>query len=204
MDLDKHIRRRMHVKRGDNLPYTGWTRAINREGLAEIFNEAGFKYGCEVGVRRGGYSRVLCEKIPGLKIICVDPYTPYRGDRPSQPHMDSLYEKAKQVLAPYDATIIRKPSLEAVKDIPDGSLDFVYIDAMHEFDPVMMDIICWTPKVRMGGIVAGHDYVDSYTCGVVDAVRTYTFAHNIYAWYITYDRDSKEGNPSWFWVRKIA
>jgi len=201
-DLDKYIRIKMHVKRNDNLPHTGWTRAINREGLAEIFNEAGFKKGCEVGVRRGGYSVVLCQKIPGLELFCVDPWIPYRGRRPSQEHQDHIYEDAVRNLAPYNCHIIRKTSMEAVKDFADNSLDFVYIDAMHEFDPVMMDIICWTPKVKIGGIVAGHDYVDSYTCGVIDAVRAYTFYHNIYHWYITYDWQKKEGTPSWFWVKQ--
>jgi len=49
-------------------------------------------------------------------------------------------------------------SLEAVLMIPDISLDFVFIDAMHTYEAVKEDIRAWFPKIRSGGIVAGHDY----------------------------------------------
>jgi hypothetical protein len=202
MDLDRIIRDKLRIKRGDNLPFTGWNKLASRTTLAEIMAEVGFKYGAEIGVRYGGYSLILCQTIPELKILCVDPYMPYRGRRPDQGTMDKIYEHAKRLLSQYNVEFIRKTSMDAVKDIPDGSLDFVYIDAMHEFDPVMMDIICWTPKVRMGGIVSGHDFVESYNGGVVGAVRAYTYAHNINEWYITLDRNEKEPVPSWFWVRR--
>lgn len=49
------------------------------------------------------------------------------------------------------------PSLEAAKLFPDDSLDFVFIDASHEEADVRADIEAWQPKVRMGGVLAGHD-----------------------------------------------
>ena len=104
-------------------------------------------------------------------------------------------------MEPYDAEIIRKTSIDAVKDVPDESLDFVYIDAMHEFDYMMVDIILWTPKVRKGGIVSGHDYTPSTIfCGVIPALDAYTKTHNIDRWYIT--SESIADTPSFFWVRK--
>jgi hypothetical protein len=72
----------------------------------------------------------------------------------------------------------------------------VYIDAMHEFDPVMMDILHWAPKVRPGGIIAGHDYCWYYQGGVVQAVDAYVRAHNILTWYVT----QLDKEPSWLWV----
>ncbi len=107
-------------------------------------------------------------------------------------------ERAKQKTNGFDVEFIRKGSLDAVKDIPDGSLDFVYIDEMHEFDPVMMDLIQWNPKVKRGGIIAGHDYSNVYfQFGVIQAVQAYTYAHNIHNWYVT-DLDP---HPSFFWVK---
>jgi len=107
--------------------------------------------------------------------------------------------KAIRKTRDFTVEIIRKTSIEAVKDVPDGSLDFVYIDALHEFDPVMMDLIEWVPKVRKGGIVAGHDYSNVfYQFGVIEAVRAYTYAHNVYHWYVT-DMDH---HPSYFWVKE--
>ena len=48
---------------------------------------------------------------------------------------------------------------DAVKDIEDSSLDFVHIDGDHSYDFVMQDIILWGRKVRIGGIISGHDYL---------------------------------------------
>lgn len=52
---------------------------------------------------------------------------------------------------------LRLPSIEAAKDFEDGSIDFVYIDAAHDFDSVVADIRAWYPKVAKGGCLAGHD-----------------------------------------------
>jgi hypothetical protein len=51
-------------------------------------------------------------------------------------------------------------SVEAATKIPDHSLDFVYIDARHDYESVKEDVEAWCSKVRPGGIMAGHDYVD--------------------------------------------
>ena len=99
-----------------------------------------------------------------------------------------------------NATILRKRSMEALEDVPDGSLDFVYVDADHTFDAVMMDIICWARKVRPGGIVAGHDYYRFRRAGVVPAVDAYTAAHGITRWFLT--DYLKDRTPSWFWLRE--
>lgn len=56
--------------------------------------------------------------------------------------------------------IMRMTTHEAAKLMPDNSLDFVYIDANHHFRHVIEDINDWYPKVKAGGVFAGHDYVD--------------------------------------------
>lgn len=55
-------------------------------------------------------------------------------------------------------TIIRKTSVQAAKQFKNGSLDFVFIDGSHDTDSVCADIDAWLPKVKAGGIIAGHDY----------------------------------------------
>lgn len=192
----------MSIKRGDTVPFTGWSHTVDRVGLAAIMAEAGFAYGAEVGVRAGYYSRVLCDAIPNLHLLCVDPWAPWSGGRPSQGKQDAYLEKSRLVLAGFNVDFIRKTSMEAVKDVADGSLDFVYIDALHNFDNVMLDLIHWAPKVRPGGIVSGHDYVRLHNCGVIDAVHAYTFAHGVYHWYLTFEQNTRhEPYQTWFWVR---
>lgn len=53
---------------------------------------------------------------------------------------------------------IRLPSYEASQKYEDNSLDFVFIDAAHDFDNVLLDVKSWYPKVKIGGVIAGHDY----------------------------------------------
>lgn len=153
----------------------------NRVELAYYFNELGFKTGAEVGVAAGAFSETLCKAIPGLKLYCIDPWTTYRGNNRGGGigRHTRNYETAKERLKGYDATLIRKKSIEALTDVPDGSLDFVFIDGNHDFDYVMEDIIGWTRKVRSGGIVSLHDYYEFKNAGVIPAVNAYTEFHLI-------------------------
>mmetsp|Transcript_53398 Transcript_53398/g.125593 ORF Transcript_53398/g.125593 Transcript_53398/m.125593 type:complete len:158 (+) Transcript_53398:161-634(+) len=76
--------------------------------------------------------------------------------------------------------LIRDFSLSAVEDFDDESLDFVYLDAMHEYEFVKKDLIAWWPKVKVGGLFCGHDYKDGYmphaNFGVLSAVDEFASA----------------------------
>ena len=66
----------------------------------------------------------------------------------------------------------------------------------------MVDIIMSVPKVKINGIISGHDYGNSYRFGVIKAVEAYTFAHNIHDYYITGKVRRAKEYPSFFWVKK--
>ena len=53
---------------------------------------------------------------------------------------------------------LRMPSVAAATLFANDSLDFVFIDADHTCEAVQADITAWRPKVRAGGILAGHDW----------------------------------------------
>ena len=197
-NIHKLIWGKFGIKHGDIYPYSGgpWNTTGSRVTLAETMAELGFKIGAEIGVEKGHYSRVLCDTIPDLKLYCVDPWMPY--GRNSQGREDYLYVKAQQRLAGRNVEIMKMTSVEAAKQIENGSLDFVYIDALHDFDNVMMDIIAWAPKVKSGGIVSGHDYIILYNCGVMPAVNAYVHAHNISPLYVTAHQPEY---ISWFFVK---
>jgi hypothetical protein len=184
---------------------------VGRDDLASLFAELGFTRGVEVGVKEGAYSEVLCQRNPDLQLCSVDPYLvrdDYRDYR-DQREFNSYYEKAKARLATYNCVILREKSLDAVRRFDDRSLDFVYIDGHHNFENCANDICAWTRKVRVGGIVAGHDYVRyPSTSGihVIEVVNAFTRAYRIRPWFVLGKRDCAPGeyrdrHRSFFWVR---
>lgn len=102
--------------------------------------------------------------------------------------------------------------MEAVKDFTDNSLDFVYIDGNHQLQYVIEDITQWSKKLKVGGIISGHDYI--YTnprtaagiCHVIYGVNAYTKAYNIKDWYLLGRKENIDGEKrdkwrSWMWVK---
>lgn len=56
-----------------------------------------------------------------------------------------------------NVTKIKSLSVEAAKRF-DTMVDFVYIDASHDYGSVVADINAWLPHIRPGGWIGGHDY----------------------------------------------
>ena len=174
----------------------------NRIELAQRFAALGFKKGAEIGVASGYYSQVLLDNIPGLELLCVDSW----GRRKSR---NKCYPEALKILSMYPgAKIIKGFSMDAVKTVPDGSLDFVYIDADHTYESVKEDIREWAKKVRSGGIVSGHDYYKFKESGlgdVIKAVDEYVQEHTVdlqlTEWFHT-NRNKDDRQPSWYFVKK--
>lgn len=166
---------------------------VSRKRLMQYYGEHGLTKGAEIGVDRGRFSEYMFKVIPNLELLCVDPWHwKLRGE--------SRYQSTVKRLEPYNATVIRKTSLMASLEVPNESLDFVYIDGDHTFDFVMMDIILWAPKVKFGGVISGHDYYGFRRAGVIEAVNAYTNAHGVVKWFLTdYQKDR---TPSWFWIRE--
>ena len=195
MDIDAHIMEYFRVKKGDIPPYTGWLKS-SRADMAKVMAVAGYKEGAEIGVCKGGHALQLFKIIPGLHLYCIDPWTKY-SVRNSQKMQDENYKTTCVRLKDRNASILTKTSTQALADIEDGALDFIYIDGLHTFDAVMGDLINWAPKVKIGGMIAGHDYYAFYRSGVIEAVNAYTRAHGVDAWYLT-----RELQATFFWVKK--
>ncbi len=177
-----------------------------REDLPEFFKELGFKVGVEVGVYTGQFTERLAKA--GLQVYGVDPWMVYEdfSHSKSQRREEGHYEAAKERLASYhNCTLIRKTSMDAVKDFENESIDFVYIDGNHKFKYIAEDIWEWSKRVKKGGIVSGHDYFWEkgdyiHVKYVVDA---YAAAFNLNFWVMGHRRSPERDKwRSWMWFRR--
>ena len=84
-----------------------------------------------------------------------------------------IYQIAKDNLSPFQDKIefIIDYSTNAIKNIHDN-VDFVYIDANHDFEMVYKDLDAYYPIIKNGGVIGGHDYCPIYP-GVARAIDKY-------------------------------
>ena len=124
--------------------------------------------GVEIGVHKGGFSCLLLETWEGTKLYSVDPWRNFPASEyddvcnVSQENQEEFFQETCKRLSPFRdrSEIIRTTSDQAADRFKAGSLDFVYLDAQHHFEAIKEDIAIWAPKIRKGGILGGHDYLD--------------------------------------------
>lgn len=74
-----------------------------------------------------------------------------------------VYDAAIKNLKRFDnVTLIKEHSQLAASLFNDSSIDFVFVDAGHDYESVTNDLIVWMPKLKPSGIIAGHDYTNSF------------------------------------------
>lgn len=133
----------------------------------------------EVGCWKGKSSAYMAVEIinshKDIEFFCVDTW---QGsvEHEGMKELPLLYDIFLENMLPVQEYYfpLKMTSLEAAKKFKDKSLDFVFIDASHEYEDVKNDILAWYPKVKEGGVIAGHDfYIDEYDWfpGVKKAVQ---------------------------------
>jgi hypothetical protein len=179
------------LRRRDELPYL-----LNRLGLTGE--------GVEIGVFKGDYAEEVLNTWKGRRYYLVDPWIPYedepeQGVVPREPAAyNQLFETTKARMARFGdrAVLLRMTSLEAAPRFADGSLDFVYIDGLHTYEAVRDDVRAWFPKIKPGGLLAGHDYIDGpgphVPFGVKSAVNEFAAERGLKVGVTQRDQ------PSWF------
>lgn len=85
--------------------------------------------------------------------------------------LKSPIEAVKNNLDRFDFVDVIKMRSDYAADLfKDGTIDFCFIDADHNYEGVKRDILAWLPKIKKGGIIAGHDYGNERYPGVKQAV----------------------------------
>lgn len=127
--------------------------------------------GVEVGVFQARNASSLLQQRPNLRLTTVDPYSEVKPDstyrttadyqaRFTQDQWAAIRHTARHRLdwAAMRVTWIEQPSALAAQQVPDRSVDWVWIDGDHSPAAVAADLLAWQGKVRPGGWIGGHDY----------------------------------------------
>lgn len=142
--------------RAPYLSFIAWAHQVDVKKIAEI------------GVNKGETSLLFRNLFPQAELYLIDPWslsTDYIGSGTPISRKIKHYEKAYCAVSSQFANdpsvhILRMGSAQAAKLTP-NDFDLIFIDANHEYLHVKEDILSWLPKLRPGGILAGHDYEPS-------------------------------------------
>jgi len=186
-----------HSLEADN----GWG-SMYYDVIPSLINKFGFTSLVEVGVAFGGHLDSILEKTKIEKVYGVDSYFlqntstdsfSYDSKNYIQSDYDNLYIFTKQRLSKYGKRVdlIRKSSIDAAKEFEKESLDIVFIDAEHTYNGVKQDLETWEEKIRISGVISGHDYNHPNFPGVKEAVDEWCNLHSYklnvergYVWWI--------------------
>jgi len=165
---------------------------VNRRGAIDrpftrLFNGIG----AEVGSHTGWYSCEILKRKQVAMLFVVDSFLPWHAHTLGNKVLNQWLCRIAAGLMmarfkPWRYRRICALSWNGSRDIPDGSLDFVYLDAGHDYDSVKRDIAAWWPKVKPGGIFAGNDYFSGCP-GVIQAVNEFAAANNLWVRERSYD-----------------
>ena len=136
-----------------------------REDLAGVCQSRRYEVGVEVGVQMALFSeQILSHWKSAKRYYLVDMWRSQSnysdGANVADDEQEKRYQIAQRRMARFGskAVFIRNDSLSALHLVPDNSVDFVYIDARHDYCGAFEDLVAWWPKLRKGGLFAGHDY----------------------------------------------
>lgn len=121
----------------------------------------------EVGTHRGEFAEMLLRTWPdGERLYCIDPWSCPPGYEMQTKFLwggtqEEALKECQRVLKRYGdrAELMRTTSADAVRKFADNSLVFVYVDGDHRKREVLFDLQNWWMKLKSGGIMAGHDFI---------------------------------------------
>lgn len=195
-----------------NCPYWDTLKTVtNRDHLNRYLESLQSPTICEVGVRvADNFKSMLTPNVE--KAVAVDIWRDTGNSAQNdwlspQSELDNQY---RHVFRMYfnnpKVKIIREFSAKAAEFFDDETFDFVYIDADHSYEGCLEDIKAWYPKVKSGGVIGGHDYVEAVNSfgvkfGVIEAVAEFRRDNNISDSRF-HTTEQEEHFASWFIYKK--
>lgn len=181
----------------------------HRNQIPQLLTELGLiGIGAEIGVAEGYNAWNILENWSGT-LYLIDPYrilnTPgFSGHgEDTDEKQEARYQRVLRTSQRFGrrCNLRRLTSEDASFHFREAELDFVYIDAQHDYPSIKRDIELWHSKVRLGGLLCGHDYLsgihNGQEYGVQQAVDELAAANGLEV-FVTAEPDW----PSWI-LRKL-
>ena len=153
------------------------TQFKNRRELILHLNETKAEIAVEVGVRDGYFSKFILDNTSVKKLYAIDPWE----DNAELTQAEVSFQTCKNLLEQFGerSEMVKGYSPSAAEMFDDNSLDFVYIDGLHDYESVKADIAAFYKKVKVGGIIAGHDYHLGDWPGVYNSVNEFMVQNSL-------------------------
>lgn len=135
----------------------------------------------EIGVNKGNNAESIYNLLNPRYLFLVDIW-----------ENKKIYNQVKYKFIEYNnIELIKKTSINASNDFPDDFFDLIYIDALHDYNNVMNDLISWYPKLKINGIFSGHDIHNIF---VKQAILDFCYDNNISNLIINHPND-------WYFIK---
>lgn len=136
-----------------------WARFVTSAGAAEI---------AEIGVGRGDFAvRLLADCDCIAHYFMVDPWRHLADwNKPANTSDDAFEQCFREALDNTERykekrVVLRGTTVEVIDEVPDGALDFAYVDGDHTLRGITVDLARVFPKIREGGWIGGDDFCRS-------------------------------------------
>lgn len=181
----------------------------HRYQLGEVLRKLGITGPAAlIGVAGGADSEDLLANSDIPMLYMVDRWKsvdiPGDSSYPQEWHDQNL-QLTMKTIAPYEGRykICQGESVDIAQTIDDNSLSLVYIDGDHSYHGVTADLNAWYRKVQPGGIVAGHDLLNS-GYGVKQALEDFLTQQGMFIDYYIIPEDCKINNVGFYFIKPLT
>lgn len=137
----------------------------------------------EVGVATGYFSEKILEICNPKKLYMIEF---------DENYCKELHNKFKKEIESGVVEILQGDSVEMLKSLPDNCLDYIFLDATHDYEHPKAELEMCRYKVKGTGCIMGHDYtrLSMWECaqyGVIEAVNEFAINNSYKLKFITLD-----------------
>lgn len=137
---------------------------LDRKQLLNVLPKNGTV--AEIGVYRGEYSKEILTISTPKKLLLIDAWRTMLDGENIDPKFELFYKEVQEKFNNIpNIHIMRNTSIEAANKIEENSLDWVYIDGDHHYEPCLNDLRAYASKVKTEGYICGHDWVTKPKAG---------------------------------------